>query len=88
MNTLFPCADVSLAIGIGQGHWLDDEGSPLECYCLDNKRAPLECHWLDNEGLTPASHHYARVVAKWLEFLASYAGQSNLTMITSEMVLK
>ena len=44
--------------------------------------------WLDDEGLTPASHRYARVVARWLEVLASYAGRPNLTVITSGMVLE
>ena len=43
---------------------------------------------VDNEGLTPASHCYARVMARWLEVLASYAGQLNLTVITSGTVLE
>ena len=42
-------------IGTGQGCWLDDE------------RAPSGCHRVDDEGLTLASHCYARVVARWLE---------------------
>ena len=29
---LLPCEDVSLVIGIGQGYWLDDDGSPLVCH--------------------------------------------------------
>ena len=44
--------------------------------------------WLDDERLTPASHYYARVVARWLKILASYAGQPNLMVITSGMVLE
>ena len=39
-------------IGTGQGYWLDDQ------------KTPSEYHQLDNEGLTPASHCYARVVAR------------------------
>ena len=42
----------------------------------------------DDEGLIPACHYYARVVARWLEVLVSYAGQLNLTLLTSETVLK
>ena len=41
----------------------------------------------DDEKLIPRSHYYARVVAKWLEILASYAGQPNLTVIISGMTL-
>ena len=52
-------------------YWLDDEG------------ATSECHWVDDKGLTPTNHRYARVVARWLEVLASYAGRPNLTVITS-----
>ena len=55
-------ADISLVIEIGQGYWLDDEGSSSQCHWLDDEGAPLECHWLDDEGPTPASHCYARVV--------------------------
>ena len=69
-------AHLRYVIGTGQGYWLDDE------------RAPSECHRVDDERLTPASHHYARVVARWLEVLASYAGRSNLTVITSGVVLE
>ena len=69
-------AHLRYVIGTGQGYWLDDEG------------APSECHRVDDEGLTPASHCYARVVARWLEVLASHAGQSNLTVITSRTVLE
>ena len=43
---------------------------------------------LNKKGLTPASHHYARVMAKWLEVLAGYAGRPNLIMIISETVLQ
>ena len=43
---------------------------------------------LDDEGLILVSHPYARVVARWLEVLASYAGQSNLTVITSGTILE
>ena len=60
----------------------------LVSYWLDDKRAPSECHRVDDEGLTPASHRYARVVARWLEVLASYAGRPNLTVIMSGMVLE
>ena len=42
----------------------------------------------DGEGLIPASHRYARVVARWLKVLASYTGRPNLTVIISEMVLE
>ena len=63
-------------IGTGQG------------YCLDDKGAPLGCYWVNDERLTPTSHCYTRVVARWLEFLASYAGQPNLTGIMSGMVLE
>ena len=63
-------------IGTGQGCWLDDE------------RASLGCHQVDDGGLIPASHCYARVVARWLEVLASYAGQPNLTVIMSGKVLE
>ena len=41
-----------LLIGTGQGCWLDDEG------------APPGCHRVDDGGLTPASHRYARVIAR------------------------
>ena len=85
---LFPCANVSLVIGIGQGYWLDDKGSPSECYQLNDEGALSECHRLDDKGLIPASHYYARVVARWLKVLASYAGRPNLTVITSGMVLE
>ena len=73
---------------MSQGYWLDDKGSPLECHRLDDKRAPLECHLLDNKRLVLAIHCYARLMARWLEVLASYARQPNLTMITSGMVLE
>ena len=63
-------------IGTGQGYWLDDKG------------ASLECHWIDDKELTLASHRYAKIVARWLEVLASYAGRPNLTVITSGMVLE
>ena len=43
---------------------------------------------LDDEGLTLVSHRYARVVARWLEVLASYAGESNLTVITFGTLLE
>ena len=43
---------------------------------------------LDDKGLTSASHRYARVVTRWLEVLADYAGQPNLTVITSGMILE
>ena len=63
-------------IDIGQGCW------------LDNEETPLGCHWVDDKGLTQASHCYARLVTRWLEILASYTRQLNLTMITSGMVLE
>ena len=50
-----------LLTGTGQGCWLDDE------------EVPPGCHWVDDRGLTPVSHYYVRVVARWLEVLASYA---------------
>ena len=65
-----------LFIGTSQDCWLDDE------------KAPLRCHQINDGGLTLASHHYARVIARWLEVLASYAGRPNLTVITSRMVLE
>ena len=43
---------------------------------------------LDDEGLIPANHCYARVVARWLEVLASYARRRNMIIITSGMVLE
>ena len=87
-NTLFPYVDINFIIGIDQGYWLEDKGSPSECYRLNDKRALSECYWLDDKRLTPATHCYARVVARWLKVLASYAGQKNLTVIMSKMVLK
>ena len=44
-NTFLSCANVSLVIGIGQGYWLDDRGSPSECHRLDDKGAPSICNW-------------------------------------------
>ena len=32
LSSLLPCIDVSFVIDIGQGYWLDDEGSPLVCH--------------------------------------------------------
>ena len=87
-NTLLLCADVSFVIGISQGYWLEDEDSLLKYHGLDDKGATLVCHWLDDKGLTPASHCYGKVVARWLEVLASYAGQSNLMVIMSGIVLE
>ena len=49
-------------IGTIQGCWLNDKEASLGYYCIDDK------------GLISASHHYAKVVARWLEALASYAG--------------
>ena len=69
-------AHLQYVIGTGQGCWLDDE------------RASLGCYWVDDEGLTPASHYYARIMTRWLEVLASYAEQPNLMVITSGMVLE
>ena len=73
-----PCqmTKAHLLIDIGWGCWPDD------------KRASSGCYRVDNGGLIPASHRYARVVARWLEVLVSYAGRPNLTMITSGMVLE
>ena len=42
----------------------------------------------DDKGLTSASHRYSRIVARWLEVLASYAGPLNLMVIMSETVLE
>ena len=42
----------------------------------------------DDKGLTPANHCYNRIVARWLEVLASYIGQPSLTVITSRIVLE
>ena len=53
-------------IGTDQGYWLDDEG------------APSKCNWIDDKGLIPASHCYAKVMARWRKVLAGYAGQPNL----------
>ena len=50
-----------LLIGTGQGCWLDDKG------------ALSRCHRVDDGGPIPASHCYAKVVARCLEVLASYA---------------
>ena len=66
--------DVSLVIRIGQGYWLGDKGSSLECHRFDDEGAPLECHRLDDKGLTLASHYYTKVMARWLEILTSYTG--------------
>ena len=41
----------------------------------------------DDKRLTSASLRYARVVARWLRGLASYARQSNLMVITFGIVL-
>ena len=73
-NIFFSCTDISLVIGIDQDYSLDDEGSSLKCHWLDDEGTLLECYWLDDKRLTPASHHYARFVARWLEVLANYAG--------------
>ena len=59
-----PLCRHQLVSGIGQGYWLDNEGSPLECHWLDDKKVSSECHRLDDEGLTPASQCYARIVAR------------------------
>ena len=72
-NTLLPCEDLSLVIGIGWVYWLDDEGLPSECHWLDDEGALSECHRLDDKKLTLASHRYARAVDRWLEILAGYA---------------
>ena len=40
---------------------------------------------LDDKELIPASHCYAKVVARWLEVLAGYTGQLNLMVITSRI---
>ena len=69
-------------------YWLDDKGLPLECHQIDDKGAFLECHWVDDKGLTLVSYCYTRVVARWLEVLASYAEWLNLTVIISGMVLE
>ena len=63
-------------IGTGQG------------YLLNDKRSPLECHRVDDKRLIPASHCYAMVVARWVEVLANYARQSNLTVIMSKTILE
>ena len=52
------------------------------------KKAPSEYHQVDDKGLIQGSQHYAKLVARWLEVLASYARQPNLTVITSEMILE
>ena len=69
-------AHLRYVIGTGQGCWLDDKG------------ALLGCHRVDDKGLMLISHCYARVVARWLEVLASYAERPNLTIITSGMILE
>ena len=44
--------------------------------------------WLDEKKLTPASYCYAKIVARWLKVLKSYAGPPNLIVIMSRMVLE
>ena len=63
-------------ISIDRSCWLDDKG------------VPSGCHQIDDKGLTPASYCYAKVVARWLEVLASYAGRLNLMVITSGIILE
>ena len=70
----------------------DDEGSPSHRYwsrlLARWRRSASQGHRIDDRGLIPASHRYARVVARWLEVLASYAGQPNLTVSMSGTVLE
>ena len=69
-------------------YWLDDKGSPLECHQVYDKRIFLEYHRVDDKELTPTSYYYTRVVARWLKVLAGYVELSNLTKITSGIVLE
>ena len=70
----------------------DDKISPSHWYWLGLlarwRRSIFPDHWVDDGGLTPASHCYVRVVARWLEVLASYAERPNLMVSTSGMVLE
>ena len=70
----------------------NDEGSPSHWYWSGLlarwQKSASPSHQVDNGRLTTASHCYARIGARWLEVLASYAGQPNLTVIMSEMVLE
>ena len=70
----------------------NDKGSPSYRYWSGLlarwQKSASPGHRVDDGGLTPASHRYARVVARWLEVLASYAGRPNLTVIMSGMVLE
>ena len=43
---------------------------------------------IDDKEMILAIHSYTKVVAKWLEVLASYAGQPNLTVIMSRIILE
>ena len=67
---------------------VDNKSSPSECHWIDDKEALSKYHWVDDKGLTPASHHYARIVARGLEVPASYVQWPNLTIITSRLVLE
>ena len=73
-------------------YWLAGEGSPSHRYWSGLlarwQKSASPGHWVDDGGLTPASHRYARVVARWLKVLASYAGRLNLPVSTSGMVLE
>ena len=68
----------------------EDEGSPSHQYWSGLlarwRRSASAGHRVDDRGLTPASHRYARVVTRWLEILASYAGRPNLTVSTSKAI--
>ena len=70
----------------------NDEGSSSHRYwsalLARWRKSASPGHWIDDRGLTPVSHCYARVVARWLEILASFAGQPNLTVSTSRIVLE
>ena len=76
-------------------YWLDNKGSPsysliiVGVYWLDDKGASSRCHWVWWQKTdTSKSSVLARILARWLEVLASYAGRPNLTVITSGTVLE
>lgn len=59
-----------------------------QSYWLDGRKVSSEYYWVDDKRLTIASYHYARVVVRWLEVLASYTRQPNLTVIMFRLVLE
>ena len=76
-------------------YWLDDESSPSVYHRYWSgllarwQKTTFGMSWsLMIKRLIPETHCYAKVVARWLKVLASYAKQSNLIVITSRIVLE